>query len=167
MKFMEEVSHVDYDAKKAEITSTVKMIRAKGMIHFLFTEGLRPFIGKKVNKRAINSLKESGYTVHWERNVFGIDVSVWGCGLDYADRLYFHLHLEISECFSMEVWEDRYSYWSSSNVDRMVSAYGEMLDNLIDYVVEFNVKADTFNEVLRELKEADNNFSVSYNHGGH
>lgn len=162
MKWMEEVGHVDYDTEKSKIQETVKSIRAKGLIHFLLTKGLRPFEDKKVNKRCIRYLKDDGYTVHWERDAWGIDISVWGCGLDYQDRLHFHLPMALCDSFSVSEWEKKHTYWEASNVDKMVSGYAEMLDSLVDFVVEFNVKADTFNEALRELKEAEKNFSIPY-----
>ena len=161
MKYREEESHVDYDEKEKSLFDTISRITEGCLIYRLLRKGLENFDGKKLTKRAIHPIKSKGFTVSWEKDQWTITIHVWGENIDFRERYYFSIPCKAHEgsIFSLEEFDKKYYHHSKEKTSENIAKYQAILDNLVDYVVEYNLAVDEYNESLKRLKEADHNFS--------
>jgi hypothetical protein len=153
---------MDYDKQEEKIQKQIAYYQDQVVAFDLLLEGLKKFDGKKVNKRAIHILKGNGYTVHWERDQWTINISVWGNGIDYPSRMFFSIPADARDgrVFDLKAFEKKYYHFSDQKAAERIYKYEQMLENLVDYVVEYNLAVDDFNEAVKRVRSADANFSI-------
>jgi hypothetical protein len=160
MKYIDTVEHIDYAAKEEEIKKTIDLLNEKNVAWQLLKEGLAKAEEKKVTKRVLYPLKEHGYTTHLERDPWSLTFHIWGNGIDYNNKMHISLGSDMMDDFCMEVFLKKYDYLETKLLPQ-IEGYEEILSNLVEYVVEFNLMADNFNAAKEGIEEVDKKFRPS------
>lgn len=162
MNYVGEKSHMDYDKKEKEINQTISRINECSVVYELLYKGLKKYDGKKITKRITTPLREAGYTVHYEPDQWSISVSVWGKYIPFADRYLFSFTCDARDgrIFDLEKFRKKYHRHCTEETAVMIKKYEKILEQLVELVVEYNLAIDDFNDSLKKLREAENNFSI-------